>query len=428
MVACVITVKIQINAAPACADHRLFGNGHGGRATKDTDAEHQGAACDSTPKLKQGDVAMKRLLSLIALAATLAACSDASFIDSESFDHSQLSKRGDDAASSLKVMTRNMYVGANVDRIIEEPDPSLVPIRVAEEWARLQATDYPGRARAIAQEIVDNRPHLVGLQEVSLFRIQDPADLQLNATDVALDFLPILLNEIESAGGDYRVVGLIEDTDVEIPRLNTDFSLTDVRLTDYDVVLARADVEVDNVSTVNYQAYVPIPGISIKRGYVALDATVKGKTYRFVSTHLEPSSTYDGYFQALQAQELIATLAPEERPLIVVGDFNAFAPESPVYQAFLSAGYEDAWTLIAGDPGTGLTCCHVPDLDNALANFDRRIDLILFRNTEEIFSPGDGSIHGEVIGEEPTDKTDSGLWPSDHAGVVVRFQFASPAS
>lgn len=428
MVACVTTAKIQINAAPACARHPFFGNRQYGRVACDTGDTKKGDCLDSAPKHKQRDVAMKRLVSLIALAVTLAACSDASFIDSESFDGSQLSKRGDDVASSVKVMTRNMYVGANVDRIIEEPDPNLVPIRVAEEWARLQATDYPSRARALAQEIVDNRPHLVGLQEVSLFRIQDPADFQLNATDVALDFLPILLNEIESAGGDYRVVGLIEDTDVEIPRLNPDFSLTDVRLTDYDVVLARADIEVDNVNTVNYQAYVPIPGISIKRGYVALDATVKGKTYRFVSTHLEPSSTYDGYFQALQAQELIATLAPEERPLIIVGDFNAFAPESPVYQAFLSAGYEDAWTVIAGDPGIGLTCCHSPDLDNGIANFDRRIDLVLLRNTDGIVSPGHGSIHGEVIGEEPADKTDSGLWPSDHAGVVVRFQFASPAS
>lgn len=371
---------------------------------------------------------MKQLLSLIGLALMLAACSDASFIEPESFDQAAFEKRGKESASSLSVMTRNMYVGANVDRIIEESDPNLVPLRVAEEWARLQSTDYASRARALAAEIVENRPHLVGLQEVSLFRTQDPADFQLNATDVALDFLPTLLDEIEAAGGDYRVVGIIQDTDVEVPRLNPDFSLTDVRLTDYDAVLARGDVEVANVTAVNYQAYVPIPGISIKRGYVALDATVKGRTYRFVNTHLEPSSTFDGYFQALQAAELIATLASEDLPLIVVGDFNAWAPTSPVYQSFLAAGYEDAWTLIPGSPGDGLTCCHVPDLNNGTVDFDRRIDLVLFRNTEGLFSPGTGSVHGEVVGEEYDDRTDTGLWPSDHAGVVIRFQFAAPAS
>jgi endonuclease/exonuclease/phosphatase family metal-dependent hydrolase len=370
---------------------------------------------------------MKRNHLLIVLALGLAACTDDPFIES-SFDGADAAKRAEKSASSITVLTRNMYVGANVDRIIEEPDPNMIPVRVAEEWARLQSTDFPGRARALAEEIVANKPHLVGLQEVSLFRIQDPADFQLNASDVAIDFLATLMVEIEAAGGDYRVVGIIEDTDVELPRFNPDFSLTDVRLTDYDAVLARGDVDVSNVSAVNYQAAVPIPGITIKRGYVALDATIKGRTYRFVNTHLEPASTFAGYFQGLQAQELIATFASETRPLIIVGDLNTWAPSSPVYQSFLSAGYTDAWTLNSGSVGDGLTCCHDSSLDNPVAAFDRRIDLVLFKNTDGLLSPGNGSVHAEVIGEEPADKTESGLWPSDHAGVAVRLHFASPAS
>jgi hypothetical protein len=59
-----------------------------------------------------------------------------------------------------------MYVGAPVEPILAEPDPNLVPIRVAEAWATLLATDFPARARAMADEIARTRPHLVGLQEV----------------------------------------------------------------------------------------------------------------------------------------------------------------------------------------------------------------------------------------------------------------------
>lgn len=369
---------------------------------------------------------MKRIIAIVSVCLGITACTDDVFIESDETETSEFSKSGRSAVS-LTVMTRNMYVGANVDRVIEEQDPNQIPVRVAEEWARLESTNYPERARTLAKEIVANRPHLVGLQEVSLFRLQHPADFQLNATEIVLDFLTTLLSEIEAQGGRYRLVGIVEDTDVEIPRLNADFSLTDIRLTDYDAVLAREDVSVANVVAQNFQAEVPIPGITIKRGYVALDATVDGRTFRFVNTHLEPRSTFDGYFQALQAQELIATLAAEERPLILVGDLNAWAPTSEVYQGFLTAGYLDAWTSAAGSRGDGLTCCHVPSLDNPVTDFTRRIDLVLYRNTDDLLSNGRGLIHASVIGEEREDKTADNLWPSDHAGVVVRFQFPTPA-
>ncbi len=370
---------------------------------------------------------MKHLSMVLALACGLAACTDDIITDS-TYVYPERTSKGEDAASSIVVMTRNMYHGADVDRIIAEPDPNQIPLRVAEEWARFEATDYPGRARAMAAEIVKNRPHLVGLQEVTTFRLQYPADFQLNATDVHTDFLAILMTEIEALGGDYRVVGVVEDTDVEMPRLNPDYSLTDVRFTDHDAVLARGDVEVGNVVATNYQAAVPIPGITIKRGYVAVDATVKGKTYRFVNTHLEPASTFGGYFQSLQAQELIATFAGETLPLVLVGDLNAWAPTSDVYLGFLDAGYSDAWSAAEGEDAVGNTCCHSVSLDNPVANFDRRIDLVLFKNVSAMLSPGTGTIRADVIGDDVRDKTESGVWPSDHGGVVARFQFASPAS
>ena len=73
--------------------------------------------------------------------------------------------------------------------------------------------------------------------------------------------------------------------------------------------------------------------ITVERGFVGVDATVRGKTYRFVNTHLErvqpdpPIRT--AIIQYLQSLELVETLqatTPDDRPLILVGDFNS-SPE-----------------------------------------------------------------------------------------------------
>jgi hypothetical protein len=44
-----------------------------------------------------------------------------------------------------------------------------------------------------------------------------------------------------------------------------------------------------------------------------------------------------------------------------------------------------------------------------------RIDLVLFRG-------GFGTLGAQRIGNSTADLTPSGLWPSDHAGVVTRLQ------
>lgn len=71
--------------------------------------------------------------------------------------------------NKVVVMTRNIYVGGNVDRLIlpgGDPVEELL-LTIAE----LQYTNFPERAVALAKEIKWWRPHLVGLQEVSLIDI-----------------------------------------------------------------------------------------------------------------------------------------------------------------------------------------------------------------------------------------------------------------
>ena len=163
------------------------------------------------------------------------------------------------------------------------------------------------------------------------------------------------------------------------------------------------------------------------RGYVALDAKVKGREYRFVNTHLEvwfPEPIPN--IQGAQAFELATVLASETKPIILVGDFNS-SPEDPPaalppYWIMRAAGYEDAWTRRVGRPDPGFTCCQNEFLTNEESELDERIDLIFVRNDTDFPAFSDlGPVKARVLGARERDKTPSGLWPSDHAGVAAKL-------
>ena len=176
------------------------------------------------------------------------------------------------------------------------------------------------------------------------------------------------------------------------------------------------------------EANSPILGtIAIERGFVAVDTDYG----RFFNTHLEvqfpaPDNPFSAFFQSAQAMELIGLinvlnfLDPPAGPVIVVGDINS-SPEyesipgivSP-YMQFINAGYMDVWTLRPGTP-KGFTCCYEEDL-SIPADLYERVDMI-FSDVEP------GRVKANVVGNDKADQTPSGLWPSDHAGLVVRIEF-----
>jgi endonuclease/exonuclease/phosphatase family metal-dependent hydrolase len=355
----------------------------------------------------------------------------------------------DGGGGPLKVMTWNIYVGADLDPLLVTP-PEQLPIAVALAFRELLSTRFPERARAIARQIALSRPHLIGLQEVSVIRLQPQSDFLVNPTPnaqlVLFNYLDILLKTLEAWGLHYRVAGINQNADVELPMLVwlNPLLLSDVRLTDFDVVLARADVQIDDVEAGDYNVrlVVPVPhpvvpdfAIDVKRGYVRVDATVHGRTYRFANTHLEPVQLPDDqcpvgppcpeFFQLAQAAELVTALEanpPAGAPIVVVGDFNSPARTSalpvggPAYESLLGLGYVDVWTEndLPGQ-GDGLTNPHDGDLRNETVNFTQRIDLI-FANTDP------SSVFAWVVGDEQQDRTfPSFLWPSDHAGVIARL-------
>jgi len=147
-----------------------------------------------------------------------------------------------------------------------------------------------------------------------------------------------------------------------------------------------------------------------------VDARKGDDTLRFITTHLLPEGFFDP-IQVAQGQEVVAGPAQTSLPVIFVCDCNSRADNTgtATYANLLAAGLDDAW-LERHPHQAGLTCCQDEDLRNEASHFDQRIDLVLVR--------GGAHVHHVVrTGESEHDKTASGLWPSDHAGVVATVDF-----
>ncbi|MFD7257970.1 endonuclease/exonuclease/phosphatase family protein [Streptomyces sp. NPDC059874] len=217
-------------------------------------------------------------------------------------------------------------------------------------------------------------------------------------------------------------------SDFEAPRVMPGSGLQDIRLTDRDVLLARTDLPARNFSVANPQAAVfanhvgicvPATGcpddagpIRVERGRVSVDATLRGRTARVVSTHLEPAAPP---IRLQQAGELVAGPLNTALPTVLLGDLNS-APGTPPHNALLTAGFTDAWAATRPrDPG--FTCCQDANLRNTTSKLTRRIDYVLFRGNVTTLTTNQ-------VGATQADRTPSGLWPSDHAGVrsVLRLR------
>lgn len=346
--------------------------------------------------------------------------------------------------NSLIVMTRNIYVGGNVDRVIEASDPTEIPGLAAMTFQEMLSTNFFVRAEALADEVARSQPHLIGLQEISKIRYQSPGDAVYGGTTpaefVLFDYLDILMQALDNRNLDYSIVGSIENADVEVPMVVSpppNLAFDDVRLTDFDVLLARHDVAISNAVAKNYQSVLSLPGspIVIPRGYVAADAKVGHKTYRIVTTHLEPF-LIPGMpnYKLEQALELLADLQDVMLPTVILGDLNT-APGELVYDVFASNGFIDAWTRNQVQPEIpGYTSGHDADLRNDVVDLNRRIDLILVRSNVGVNGIHNiGPVFSWVVGDELEDRipivyndVQSLIWPSDHAGVIALLRIPVP--
>ncbi len=354
----------------------------------------------------------------------------------------------------VTVMTRNVYLGADINRPITAARDAAGQGQLAvllalghathESRAIVEQTDFGVRSRLLAREIASERPDLVGLQEVAWWR-RGPLELGAvgvpNATETDYDFLQMLLDELSAAGVEYTAVHVQTESDVESPSFldnplaGTGSDMSDVRLTMRDVILMRVNDEIDllDAGGDNYQAQLDVSigdlTYSFIRGYNWADVQVGSRQVRFVNTHLESASSDLAY---AQAQELLAVPANQDGTTIIACDCNSdplddsvkpqdTLPHKAAYELITgSGGFADQW-LRARPDFRGWTSGLSETVDDPTTDgFDHRIDMIFARESEGTAMVTD---RGRVTGAELRDRDPAtGLWPSDHAGVVLRLR------
>jgi hypothetical protein len=343
--------------------------------------------------------------------------------------------RGETAEVQGSVMTMNMYVGANVNALLSASS-SLAALKQAVDaaYAQVLASNPPARVEKLANEIALRRPLLVGLQEAFLIRTGKSTSPPTPATQVQVDYLGMLLEDLQTLGHPYMAVATLPGSDAQAPGTTGQ----DVRVTDQTVIIAAQTPELtikdQHVQHFLINLPVPVPALGTTvidlKGWASVDAKINGGTFRFVTTHLEnlvPGLPFSpAAIELAQAAELVEVAAPPDRAVIMAADFNANAsntsdPSNLTYKLLVRGGtngkFTDAWKqLHPTDPGN--TCCQAPDLKNQVSQLGEgeRIDLVLYRGPIQ-------AVEASLAGNLPTDRTPTTppLWPSDHAALEVTF-------
>jgi endonuclease/exonuclease/phosphatase family metal-dependent hydrolase len=324
-------------------------------------------------------------------------------------------------STDVTAMTRNLYLGTDLLPIAAARNVPQFEKAASDGYAQVKATNFPARARLIAREVKRTKPDLIGLQETALWRTGPKDGAVTRATNVTIDFLRILRRALKRANLRYRVVRVTTEADIEGPT-KEDF---DIRLTMRDVVLAkrRKGMRVVRKGGGNYSTALSIPTVAgtftSTRGYAWADVRLRGKRFRFVNTHLE---AFGDSIRTAQAQQLVGPGGPARKRgrVILAGDMNSDpnGAEPSAFNTLISAGFKDTWArLHPGDPGhtSGLGADlmdppHPNPFDNS------RIDHVLYKGKLR-------PLRATITGKNPVNsRTKSGLWASDHAGVVGKFR------
>ena len=325
------------------------------------------------------------------------------------------------AAPAVTVMTQNVYYGGG-------SGAEAFATAFTDMWDNVQASRIPERAAAIAAQIKTRRPDLVALQEAVIWRTGSVLGGG-SADDVEYDFVAEIVKHLGNRRWRYVVVSKVTNADWEIP-VEVGGSIRDLRMTDQDVILARvatgAQLRILSAAHRNYRDRVSfeIPvlnrDIDFTRGWASVDAeiTATGQRFRFINTHLE---VLDEDVQESQARELLAGPVRHTRlPILLAGDFNSDAnARQTTYRLLEDAGFRDVWRQLRPSEA-GPTASQDDDLRNGDSKLRFRIDYVLHRGKRIAPRVADR------VNEEQRDKTPSGLWPSDHAGVLGGVRFGLP--
>ena len=362
------------------------------------------------------------------------------------------------AQPALTVMSRNIYLGADVGVALE-----LIPNMPAAAqfmWDQVNKNDFSKRSIALAAEIKKYHPDVIGLQEATIWNCKKNAWSKktqvFNFTD---QLLAALGGEYVLASKDgttafnpgYSINPIPFLTIVKDPArfkkiFGQETAACGFQIGDALAIKKSLSDRVIKVGNTEYDAtYNIVPTLmTIYRGYTWADIKISGTPVRFITTHLE--SIWDENKipnSAKQASQLISDVDKTDMPLVVIGDFNS-DPRDPrpanaanpglqptaskecpansskcsAYRLMMEAGFKDAGPD-ASDPTTytwGMDALLTgPDPDRLKAaqsmgneyGFTDRLDYIFTKNGVDVTT-------SQIIGFKAP-------YATDHAGVLAEF-------
>lgn len=302
--------------------------------------------------------------------------------------------------SPVVVMTQDLGTGADLEAVLAATTAD-VPALVDAMWAERGRSSFAARAATVAEGIALFNPDLVGVQSAIQWRQQVPASAA-PADEVVSDHLELLLAAMSARGLVYDPVAIVTTADLEL----TGASGNDYRLIDREVILASRAVKTESAAGATFGPHrtfsTPAGSVDFLRGWAAVSAKRDGKTFRFMSAHLDSSPAV----QRDQARQLAALVPPDVATLVV----GSLAEETTSAYSLLLTGplVLDA----AARAGAGLpSCCRDVALVDPSARLVTREDFVLgtahFHVGWGSWAQGNGA---PMVG---------GLWPSRHAGIAA---------
>ena len=242
------------------------------------------------------------------------------------------------AEPTITVMSRNIYLGADVGVALELiPD---MPAAAQFMWDQVNKNDFSKRSIALAAEIKEYQPDVIGLQEAAIWYCKK------NAWSKKTEVFNFTDQLLEALGGDYVLASkdgttafnpgysinpipfltMVKDSTRFQKLFGQDKAACGFQIGDALAIKKNLADQVIQVGNTEYEAsYSIVPTLmTIYRGYTWADINIANIPVRFVSTHLE--SIWDENKvpnAAKQATQLISDLKETNMPLVVIGDFNS---------------------------------------------------------------------------------------------------------
>jgi endonuclease/exonuclease/phosphatase family metal-dependent hydrolase len=355
----------------------------------------------------------------------------------------------DAKTSDVKVMTRNLYLGADLTPGVRATSPQGLVNAAGGILKSVDTNKFATRARGLSAEILKEQPDLVGLQESALWRTGPCTESPFppKATKVRYDYTKLLLARLNKGKNRYKAVVSQNEFDFEV-WTNTDNneatsapncpfgSELNGRLTMRDVILVRRGITITRTRKGNFSTLLQVKPAgaptNVTRGWTSVDAKVGGAKIRFVNTHFEAfdseasnntnknTSVGNGQVREAQAKELVAGPAAHNKlPVILVGDLNSDTKtevkpgDSLAYKVMLAAKFaERSATKPFG-------CCINADLlttsgGGKLSDMNHKVDHVMTDTPTRV-----KLVRGTVTGRTRA----NGFWDSDHAGLFSFLRF-----